>query len=326
MSRFCVLCLAAMVIACDEPEPEVAAEPAPELGLLEFPISLRAATSNYEGAYNVEVTLGGIWLDGTQVVTLENGRLSEADQSELGIGPIETTIASAAAKSRANIRMHASVAYATMSRLMAALDSAGVREVAFAVRPPGDPQRVYLQIDNFDTRADADELASFDEREMPSWDDVRRGWPAMYGACRAGRYVDCDYQSNTIAEGGQAHITLFVSGNLSKVVFTRVADEEEEEARPTPQPVQLIDGIEALPQAEEEVEADEEAVFAWRFNATVESPSPVSETVRQVCGSRTCSVLIDAEGQVPSMRVLSFLGAAFPTGTQAPHVLFQVAE
>lgn len=314
-----------MLVACDESEPEVEVEPPPELGLLEFPISLRTATSNYEGAYNIEVTLDGIWLDGAQLVTLDGGHLAEEDLSELGITPIESTISSSQAKSRANIRMHASVSYATMSRLMGALDSSGVREVAFAVRPPGEPQPVYLQIDNFDARAESDELAEFDEREMASWDEVRRGWPAMYEACRAGRYVDCDYQSYAIAEGGHAHMTLFASGNLSKIVFTRVADEEEAD-RPTPRPVQLLDGVEALPEAEEEVEADEEAVFAWRFNATVESPSPISETVRQVCGSRTCSVLIDAEGRLPSMRVLSFLGAAFPTGTQSPHVLFQVTD
>ena len=71
------------------------------------------------------------------------------------------------------------------------------------------------------------------------------------------------------------------------------------------------------------------AAFTWRFQATTPSSAEenvVGKTLRPLCGARRCGALVEAEAQTPTMRLISFFGAAFPNGTDAPYLMLQIPE
>ena len=80
-------------------------------------------------------------------------------------------------------------------------------------------------------------------------------------------------------------------------------------------------------EGEEELPPATTAAFTWRYEATTPGPEEenvVAKTMRPLCGAQACGALVEAEAQTPTMRVISFLGAAFPNGTDAPYLMLQI--
>lgn len=304
----------------EEEVPEESSEPI--MGLMEFPISHRLTPNSPGNAIRIEVSPTLMRLDGRTILEIDGGRIPDEARAGDIISALQTGIDGGPARRAAELSLHANTPYITTALIVATLKAANVSELAFAVRTVGEPNAGYLVIDDFETREEATELYEFPETHMPAWGNVATHWETMYTACRENHYVDCAFKPQTIAEGGQTHITLFARGNGVKIELHRVG--EPVVVAPTEGP-EMIEGVgTAVDQAIAEAPPAEQAAFTWRYNATTDAESPVSGTMRPLCGAANCGVLLTAEALTPTMRILSFIGAAFPTGTDAPKVVFQV--
>lgn len=321
---FLALCASLTAVGCGG-EPEEPAESAePILGVMEMPISFRFEPSEPANAVRIEASPSRLRLDGTTILEWERGRVPEASEDGLGIRELSAAIAAAPARRTAALSLHANLPYATMARIMGSLAAADVHEAAFAVRQGTTTTPGWLGIGRFEVREQSTEPHEWPATHMRGWPLMGEKWQEMYDACRENHYVDCAYKARNVAEGGLMHITLFARGNAVKVDLLRLGEPVPEEA--TPRGPALIDGIEPEPIAQDPNDAPPAtaAAFTWRFQASVEEDSPLSKTMRPICGIEPCGVLLEAEGQTQSMRIESFIGSAFPNGTPAPHVMFQV--
>lgn len=317
-----VLSISLFAFACggEEEVPEESADPI--MGLMEFPISHRLTPNALSNAIRIEVSPTRVRVDGRTVLEIEGGRIPDEGRNGNIISALQTAIDGGPARRGAELSLHANTPYITTSLIVATLKAANVSQLAFAVRTVGEPNPGFLVIDNYETRDEVEELYEFPATHMPAWGNVATHWEAMYSACRENHYVDCAYKPALIAEGGQTHITLFTRGRGVKIELHRVG--EPVVVPPTTGP-EMIEGVgTAADQAIAEAPPAEQAAFTWRYNATTDAESPVSATMRPLCGAASCGVLLTAEAMTATMRVLSFIGAAFPTGTEAPTVVFQV--
>ena len=91
--------------------------------------------------------------------------------------------------------------------------------------------------------------------------------------------------------------------------------------------VEMIDGVPAPKDVVDEAlnaPPATEALFQFRAQETVAKPSAITESIKPVCGTSACGVVIQAEKATSFVRVISLLGAAFPDGTNAPNVVFEL--
>ncbi|MEM1417645.1 MAG: hypothetical protein AAGH15_22295 [Myxococcota bacterium] len=315
--------LLALALGCDEPEPEVPEVEAPTIGVFELPISFRYAPSP-SNAYVIEVTPGAMTLDGTVVMELDRGKLPGEMLDGHNVPPLAQALSSAPARSAAVIATEGGTPWATTARIVATVQAANLRTLAFRVRRGTGTEVGYLDIGRYHVREQSQDYYTFQGAAQRQWDDLPPVWPEMNERCYESEHrVDCTHEQSNVAQGGKMHITLFARGNGLKVDLNRFDPPEEATGGPA-----LIEGI-APPEPEEGEEEEElppaeNASFSWRFRGATTEPSTVSATMRPLCGSRPCGVVIEAEGQTPTMRVLSFVGASFPNGTEKPEILFQV--
>ncbi|MEM9073860.1 MAG: hypothetical protein AAGE52_35540 [Myxococcota bacterium] len=324
MTRLLVLGLSLLcVLGCEETE-EVEAEPeTPGVGVMELPISFRHDGSGPPSPMNIEVTPSELRVDGTSVVGLEGGRVPDAERAGNLITKLATNIRTGPARRAASMRVHASTPYLTTALIFSTLKEANIHEAAFEVRQGSGTEVGYLKLARFDVREETEEWATFPASHQRNWDELAPHWEAMTTACRENHSVDCAYKPENIAEGGQLQLTLFARGNAVKIEMNRFGGEDPEPAGNNGPA--LIEGIAPAPAAqEEEAPPATDAVFTWRFQATTSEPSPVSNTLRELCGAQGCGAVVTAEGQTSTMRIVSFLGAAFPNGSPAPQIMFQI--
>lgn len=320
-------CLALALLgaaACDDPEPVESEATGPAVGPLELPISLRYDTRPPNGAVKIEIAPSELRVEGRSVLPLENGRVPEGERAGTSLPKLAEALRSGPARRVAQLRIHGNVPYLTTALVLSTLEAANIHQVSFEVRQGTGTEVGYLTLDRFEVREETDdEWATFPATHQRSWDEVAPHWEAMTAACRENHSVDCDYKPANIAEGGQLQITLFARGNAVKVELDRFGAEDPEPAAGTGPA--LIEGIAPEPAAEEEeAPPATRAAFTWRFQATTSEPSPVAMTLREICGAQPCGAVVTAEGQTMTMRILSLIGAAFPNGSPAPHILFQI--
>jgi hypothetical protein len=77
----------------------------------------------------------------------------------------------------------------------------------------------------------------------------------------------------------------------------------------------------------EELEAGppaSQALFQFRAQEALETPSALSETMRPLCGNRACGAVVSAESATLLVRVASLIGAAFPDGGASPTLAFEL--
>ena len=158
----------------------------------------------------------------------------------------------------------------------------------------------------------------------PPWSAFTGEWRAVYDACRAGAYVDCDYVLTNVAEGGLLQTVLWARGQAMKVTFRQVAAPDAGTPAQAGGPA-LIEGVRAAPRQDvPETPPATEAAFTFRHQESVAAESAISNATRPVCSTQSCEAVIEADATTPSMRVLSMIGAVFPNGYAAPELAFRL--
>jgi hypothetical protein len=319
------LTLAPGLAACGDDEGENQESTDPIVGVMELPISYRYQPSPPSNAVAVEVGPSNLRVDGRTVVELDNGKLPETAVAGNTITELKNAIESAPARRTATLRLFGSTPWRTSTLILSTLSEVNISEIAFMVRQGVGTDVGYLILDDWDVREQSDEFVDPPATHARQWSEMPDIWEEMYGACREGPYVDCSFKPSNIAEEGKMNIELFARGNAVKI-------ELERWGAPVPEPAQpaedaFLDGIDAPDVVEDLGEPATGAAFTWRFQATTpgaDEENIVAKTMRPLCGAQPCGAVVEAEAQTPTMRVVSFIGATFPNGTDAPWLMFQI--
>jgi hypothetical protein len=315
--------LFALTVACGEEEITEEA-PGPEVGAMELPISLRNEGPAPANAAQIVISPNELGVGGRKLIDLEAGRVPDSERSGNIITKLQSALRSGAARRSLSLRIHVNVSYETLVLVLNTAKSANINQVGFAIRKPGGADPGWLTLNDFRVAEQSEEPAEFGEGVQRTWDEFVLGWDESYRACRRepDHYVDCAPKPTVAAEGGNVSIVLFSRGSAIKAELTRFGGPPIEQAPARPA---LLPGLEPLPDEEEVQEPPvTDGAFTWRFAAAADELSPVSGAFRPLCGSRACGVVSRADGGTLSMRLISFIGAAFPNGTPAPHVLFEL--
>jgi hypothetical protein len=329
----------ALLAACGEQAPTTPPELPPLVGALELPLSFRNDAPAPSDALRIEASMTELRLDGQPVYTgLTRGTVPETERSaEGGLTQLLARVRAAPARSRAALTLLGTVPYATVVRVIETLNAAGYREYAFAVHPPGSsPTTIGWLGLSSPQIAPAQGPYAFPGGARP-WSDFTAHWADMYDACRGGRYIDCDGAPSEPAQGGDLQIVLWSRGQGMQMRFNQINAPAAATARPAA--VQMIEGVPA-PRAAAPVEEgpppDTSGVFTFRAEdatnlaagpgGTQVASSGISATARPVCGATPCAAIVEADPETPIMRVLSFVGAAFPNGSAPPTLAFRAPE
>ncbi|HJK96362.1 MAG TPA: hypothetical protein RMF84_04035 [Polyangiaceae bacterium LLY-WYZ-14_1] len=327
------------LVGCDEDEPETAAETeGPTIGLAELPIALRNAETRPTDALELAVSPQAIYLGDDQVLELEGGAVPDEERDGITLAKLASKLDAGPPRKTARVRMHVNVDYQTMALLLATLRAARVRRVAFEVRKPGPAMDTgWLVLDDFLVQPPADEPVAFEGGLQRRWQEFVGGWDAAYEACRSGEYVDCDRKPDqNLAEGGLVEVSLFTRGSALQAHFRRFGEADDAATRRADAPApKMLEGI-APPEPGgadrvlrgpdgEPLPPTEHATFTWRYVEATQDDSSIASAFRPICGVTDCGLVTRADAGVPSFRMLSFIGAAFPDGTPAPRVVMELA-
>lgn len=313
--------------ACDDEE-EVQQDTGPTVGVMELPISLRNADAMPSSAVRIEISPAELRADGQTVVGLDAGRIPDAEKGDGRIPKLAQVLQGGPARRAGAIRLHVNTPYETTALVLGTLKAANMNTVAFEVREPGGSADTgWSTIEDFRVEPEGDEAHRFPAAQQRRWDELVEAWQEVYEACRRDHYVDCAGQPFNPAEGGEMEIRLFARGSALKVEMIRFGMDEEDEAQERPQP-QMIEGV-PVPGGDSEEEEEgppvTQGAFTWRFEAaTDEGLSPITGAFRPLCGARPCGVVVTGDPETMTMRLVSFVGAAFPNGTESPHLLFEL--
>lgn len=318
--------------ACGEDKP-VETEPSEILGIGELAISQRFQKAAPANSIQIEVSPTKLRFDRKTVLELAgDGKIPAAEIKDNTITPLLKAIDAGAARRGATLSLHASTPYGTTAAILETLKKAQITELAFKVRQGQSADVGYLFLPRFETRLQSEDWYPMAGEGQRQWDELEPIWQSMYEACRRDHYVDCAFKPGKVAKGGKMQITLWARGNGLKVHLQQFD-------APEPEPEAgggggggggLIDGIAPAPRAPDAVEAEQppsvEAAFTWRAQAATDPLSPIAGAMKPLCGAKPCSVNVAAEAQTETMRIISFLGSAFPSGSSAPYVGFQIPK
>ena len=308
--------LASVLGGCSKEE-EAASPAPPAVGLLELPISLRTGDPAPSGAVEVEIGPKELRVAGTKVLDLAGGRLPDEALGGEALPALAAALKAHRGKPVA-LRLHVLTPQATFVRVLHTLQTAGTGQVSLLVRKGPTTQTGYFALPKVRFVKASERPVAFSGEAARQWDEFVTVWEPVYEACRgAEERVDCDGKPESVAQGGQAELSLFVRDEALKFAVQRFGAPEPEQPEPPekPEPVVGPDGEEYVPPP-----PATEAAFTWRFAAATKSDSPISEALRPVCGSRRCGFVLEVEAPTPVMRWVSFLGAAVPDGTPAPEL------
>ena len=336
--------------ACGGDKPDAQAAPSgPIVGVLELPISLRTTGAAPADFHDVEISPTEVHVAGQPVLNLASGAIVAADRQGTTLPKLSAALAKAP-HARLALAVAAAVPYDTVSLVLATAKAAGVRSVAFKVRPHGGGSATgWLALDALDVgpKSKTDQAVAFDGLPTRPWSDFSSKWDDVQGACRASPTGSCAFKPTKVAEGGDLKIVLHSAGQGVNVDFFRIGGPPPAAAAAPPEAQstkttktskaskkkagkkhkpELIDGVKATDVVAEVEEAPPatEALFQFRAQEAVTVPSAVSETLKPVCGATSCGVVVQAEKATLFVRMLSLLGAAFPDGTPTPHVVFEL--
>lgn len=327
------LLIAPSALGCDEEE-EIQEEPAPELGVMELPISLRNSDAAPNNAMRISISPNAMGADGAHLIDLEGGRVPEG---ELGgdaiITKLQEKLRSGGSRRAGAITLHVNTPYETLTAVLSTLKANNIDTVGFEVRKPGGAGETgWMVLTNYAVEPADDEPESFSVGQR-RWNDLVESWQEVYEACRRDHYVDCDGKPFNPAEGGEMEISMFARGSALKVNFERFGISAEEDERAAAAAKARPAMIEGVPSPVGEGEEEDmgppvtDGTFTWRFRAaTDEGLSPISGAFRPLCGAQPCGVVLTGDPDTLSMRLLSFLGAAFPNGTEAPITHWEIPE
>jgi biopolymer transport protein ExbD len=323
--------------ACgDEEKAEGAAEgpKGPVLGVLELPVSLRTGDGKPDGR-KVDVGLAELRVDDATVLTLESGRITPADRAG-DIAPKLKAALETPAKSTLVLSAHSGLPYETIALILSSAHAAGIRDLALAVRKGGgSTESGWLVTKNFSLTPKTDDEVTIPSVQPHTWDEMAAAWQAMHDACRAAETGSCAYVPGEAAKGGNLKIGLHAAGqgvnlNFYRVGLTPEQLAEEEKVRTAAAAAakeDIVQGRKKQTDVAEEMEVGppaSEALFQFRSQEALESPSALSETIKPLCGSKACGAVVSAESATLLVRVASLIGAAFPDGGAAPVLAFEL--
>lgn len=326
-----------VLTACGGEEKEEAAADgpkAPVLGVLELPVSLRTGDSKPDGR-KVDVGLAELRVDDATVLTLESCRIAAGDRAGDIVPKLKAALETPA-KSTLVLSAHSGLPYETIALILSSAHAAGIRDLALAVRKGGgSTESGWLVTKNFSLTPKTDDEVALASVEPHTWDEMTAAWQAMHDACRAAETGSCAYVPGTPLTGGKLKIVLHAAGQGVNLDFFRVGltPEElaaEEKARTASLAAKKEDVVQGRKKATdvaaemEEGAPPSEALFQFRAQEALESPSALTETMRPLCGKRACGAVVSAEPQTLLVRVASLIGAAFPDGGAAPVLAFEL--
>jgi biopolymer transport protein ExbD len=317
----------------------------PIVSVLELPVSLRSGGKPAADAANLEVSPNEIHLGGQSVLTLSGGAVQPADRQGDQLPKLAQALA-AGPHGTVSVAVASGVPYETVALVLGTAKAAGAGQVALQVRAPGGSNPGYSLLDAYEVqpKTTTDQGASFAGLKPRPWSDFADQWDAVSGGCRSSQSGSCAFKPEKIATGGELKIVLHAAGQGVNVEFFRIGPAPEEAPAAEPETkgkggkakkaskkkgkkVELIDGVQKPKDVVAEVEnaaPATEALFQFRAQEAVSTPSAITDTIKPVCGSAACGVVVQAEKATLFVRVISLLGAAFPDGTPAPHVRFEL--
>lgn len=317
------VCVSALVFGCGNNEEEVKAAPESIVGVMELPVALRNGDAAPSDFRKIEISPTELRVDGESVLTLTGGRIGAGDRTGDILPKLKDKL-STPARGALTIELHAGTPYATTALVLASASTAGIRNVAFKVRKPGGSSEVgWLALNGFHT-VSAGTDATFENVATRPWSDFVSAWDDVSNGCRAAMTGNCAYKAEKIAEGGQLLIALHSSGDGININFKQVGAPEAA-AAPAPAKVEMLEGVPTDPVRElEESPPATSASFQFRAKEAQTSPSPITATIKPVCGTSACGAVVQADAITLSTKVLALTGAAFPDGTPAPNLAFEV--
>lgn len=316
----------------DEKKPDAGNEPI--VGTMELPIALRNGDDPPSPAAEIVISPKALHVDGDKEIELESGRVPESARSGTTLAPLAANLGSSSA---ATIRAHVSTPYLTTALVLSTLADKGVDEAGFQVRKGTGAETGWLVLEDFDVAPRPEKPQELEGGTHPPWDTVAKVWTKIASACGKAHSVHCDGKPSRVAKGGKTNVVLRARGSAVKLALRRFGvdedDEEDEESGGSKRAggggAQMIEGVPA-PQVgskkEKKPEPATEATFMWRFPAVTQQRSPVKGALRPLCGSARCNVVVVADGPTATMRMISFLGAAFPDGTPSPRPRFTLPD
>ncbi|HEX7480405.1 MAG TPA: hypothetical protein VF331_21570 [Polyangiales bacterium] len=323
------LSLVSLALAgCSGDKQEVKPPSIPIVGVLELPISLRVSMAQPADFADVEISPSEVHVAGQPVLTLAGGTVSAADRQGADLPKLGAALKTPL-RSRIALSVSSSVPYETVALVLNTAKQAGFRGVALKVRAPGGGSSTgWISIDDFlvRPRSKGDEEVALQSVAARPWSDFTSRWDDIQNACRASPTGSCAYKPEKIAEGGNLKIVLHAAGQGVNVDFSRVGAPPAEEPKKKAK-AELLEGVKAPTDVVKDVEdapPADQASFQFRAQEAVAQPSAVSSTLKPLCGSRACAVVISAEKATLFVRIASLLGAAFPEGTPAPSVAFEL--
>ena len=330
----------ALIAGCDdkdESEKAPGASAETELGRplsdMELSVSLRTKDSGFPGAAVVESTTEQMRVEGVPVAKLDRGMVVKEDQSN---GVITKLTDKLRGRSAVAMRLQANVTYETMALILNTAKQAGIHNAALQVRKTGaSPETGWLALPNFVMASKADDLPQIPGTTERSWNDFTDHWEEVYRACRAAQSGSCAYVNKNFATGGTLRMELMASGRGINVNFFRRGltpkqEQEEEEKLKAQLNAKKEDFLQGRITEEEMIEAlllgdpSTYALFQFRYQEALGTPSPIETTMAPMCEGIKCAVVITADPITLVTRVVSLLGAAFPDGKPAPALAFEM--
>jgi hypothetical protein len=315
-----------LLSACDEPPPAPELDTSVMVGPLELAISARSETGDPSNALHIDVNQDLVRMEGVHVVELERGgRLPASALSGDALTGLRDRIRESPSRSALALTVHGAVPYGTTVRVLQAAIDAGYRNVSFAVRPPSAPSPTttgWLNLSGPRVVGAGDDVTFTPPRP---WSDFTANWQEVYEQCRAGMYVDCGGRPSVIAEGGELEMTLFTRGNGMVIRFFQV--NAPDAGVPSAGPA-MLEGVRAPSGGEEVIPPDPatEGAFSFRFQEASTAENHISLAMRPVCGASACPLIVEADEETETMRILSLVGAVAPTGAAAPNVVFRLPD
>lgn len=333
----CLLSLGFGLFACDDEEEAPGASAESEVGQpvgdLELPTSLRTGDGAPGAGAAIEATTEQLRINDQVVTALEKGRVPEAEQQD---GTIPKLAAKLSGQSAIKLRLQANIAYDTFAMILNTAKQAGIHEAHLQVRKVGgSPDTGWLSFHGFTTSSKAEDLPTMAGVQDRSWNDFTDQWEAVYEACRSAQSGNCAYVNKNFAQGGTLRMELMTSGRGINVNFfrrglTREQEAAEEKKLAKEMAKKKEDFLQGRITEEELIEAmllgdpSTYALFQFRYQEALTDPSPITDTVKPMCTGKKCGIVLTADPITPIVRVASLMGAAFPDGSTAPAVSFEL--
>ena len=323
--------------AADKPPPGATPENEPGRPLqdLELPVSMRMFDATPSGAGQIEATDEQLRLDGQPVVQLERGKVGKSDRAGDVIPKLEARLRSPSRSSLA-LRLQANLPYDTAALILSTAKKVGISNVAFAVRELGGSTKTgWLAVNGYIMSSKAEDLPAIPGVQAPSWNAFTDKWQPIFDGCRTSPNGNCAYVNDNFAEGGTLRTELMASGRGLNINFFRRGLTQEQEAVEDKHRGDILarkkeDFLQGRITHDEMGEAlllgdpSTYALFQFRYQEALKSPSALTKTMAPFCGKQRCGIVLTADPISPVLHIVTMLGAAFPDGTTPPALAFEM--